>query len=109
MVRLHLAPALDKQGRFDVNLGKVLAGKLPVPQDAVMGPARDRALRAVRSRLPAWQQGARISPSGIANQDAMYASLAFLMMHTFNHEPGDPVLYLPSGSGLVPAKLTQIS
>ena len=39
----------------------------------------------------------------------MYASLAFLMMHTFNHEPGDPVLYLPSGSGLVPAKLTQIS
>src|SRR5437762_3192966 len=68
VVSLHFSPALDEQGRFDLNLMKVTAGKLPLPQEAVMGPVRDRAFGAVHVRLPAWQQRARISPSGIANQ-----------------------------------------
>jgi hypothetical protein len=108
IVSIHFEPRIDEQERFDLNLTSVMAGKLPLPQDTLVGSLRERALGALQLRIGYWQQRARIEPTGIANSDAMYASLSKLMIREFNGVPDKAVLFIPSGRGFVPVKLTHI-
>jgi hypothetical protein len=109
ILSLHFEPRVDDQGRFDLNLVSVMAGKLPLPRELVLGPVRQRLQSGIGWRLARWQERAHIEPSGIANHDAMYASLAKLLIHEVNDEPTPAVLFLPNGQGLVPVRLARVS
>src|SRR5436190_10980659 len=47
IVSMHFEPRIDGQRRFDLNLTSVMAGKLPLPQDTLVGALRERALAAL--------------------------------------------------------------
>jgi uncharacterized protein YpmS len=111
VVSVHFAPKITPDGQLDMNLVQILGGKLPIPQETLMGPMRDKMNGFLAIHLPNWRAKANIDPTGATNEDAMKVALGKLALHTANHEPGDPVVFFPLMShGLisVPVKLTGI-
>jgi hypothetical protein len=103
----HFAPAIDDKGQFRLNVARVLAGRLPMP-DMVWSAQRERLENAVRSRLPEWQKKAEIAPNGVANADAIAADASKLLLEMLNNRPRRPVLLLPFGEKAVPVRLTDV-
>ncbi|HVT90805.1 MAG TPA: hypothetical protein VHD56_18265 [Tepidisphaeraceae bacterium] len=105
---LHFEPTIDQDGRLNLKLARVLAGKLPLPQ-AAMSTYQKQAAQALSLRLPRWRQRASIDPTGLANSDAVSAVLGTLIMHAMNHESADPVVFMEVVSkGRVPVKLSRV-
>jgi len=104
----HFAPSIDEQGQFRLTLARVLAGRLPMP-DVVWSSQRERVERAIRSRLPEWQQKAQIAPNGVANADAIAADAGKLVLEMLHDRPREPVLFLPfEAKAAVPVRLTEV-
>jgi hypothetical protein len=77
-----------------VRLARVLGGKLPLPE-AVLSKYRARMSEAMAQNLPRWQHTASIDSGGTPNASAVAATMGRLAMHVLEHEPADPVLFLP--------------
>jgi hypothetical protein len=107
----HFQPLIDDQGRLLLTLESVRAGRLPMPE-MVWAAQRDRAVAALRARLPKWQAGATVAPNGVANADAVAAHLSKLLFDVLARRPREPVLFLPFDtqrpSSAVPVRLTSV-
>jgi hypothetical protein len=98
--------------KLDLNLTSVLAGRLPVPQESILSPVRDRIVAATAPRLPTWQQQARVEPTGSMNDAAVNAALTKQGVHILNNRPIEPVLFIPVGGSnarRVPVRLTSLT
>jgi hypothetical protein len=114
VVSLHVALRLDDKRRLRTDLVDVLAGRLPVP-GGVWEPKQRQIEHALSSRLPRWQHQATIDPNGAANDAAVYASLAKLVLHGLDRRPSAPFVFVPvieAGDGgrtlNVPVKVTDV-
>jgi hypothetical protein len=109
VVSFHFVPSLDQNGQLHLELAQVMAGRLPLP-DAVWDSYKTKMLASLNKWIPIWQQTAKIDPQGAANQHAMFVTLGRLMLNASNHQPADPILFLPlvEGSKSVPVKLMQV-
>jgi hypothetical protein len=109
IVSLHFQPAVDKQGHLQFELARVLAGRLPLPESA-FNQYREKLEQKVRSSLPEMQRAARIEPDGSANEKAVAATMAKLLLRVLDRRPGEAVLFLPANQGKqVPVKLSDVN
>ena len=109
MVSLHFEPAVDDRRRLQFQLARVLAGRLPLPESA-FNNYREKLGTKLQASLPNLQRGAEIKPDGSANDKAVAAALAKLLLNVLDRRPGEAVLFLPANQGArVPAKLGDVS
>jgi hypothetical protein len=110
VLSVELVPKLEG-GRLSLTIGRVLAGKLPLP-GAFWDGYRQQAEAAVGARLPQWRHGAEIGPQGGANTDAVAAAMADLLVNMLEDRPARPVLFLPyavqSRPRSLPVKVTDV-
>src|SRR5690606_22507835 len=105
---MHFEPRLDAQGRLEMNLVRVLGGKLPMP-DALWSGKREKVEDLLVQRLPVWQRQATIDASGGANGEAIKVAMGKLVLNMFRHEPGESIIFLPLMNGQkVPVRLTAV-
>ena len=82
-------------GMLNLNLTRVLGGRLPVPQEIIVSPLRDKVGSAARAYLPSWQQRAAIDVTGWVNEPAVDAALTKDAVRILNAQLVDPVLFIP--------------
>ena len=108
VVSLHFQPAVDPQGRLQFELVRVLGGRLPLPESA-FDKYREKLEQKLRASLPELQRGADIKPDGSANEKAVAAALAKLLLRVLDRRPEEAVLFLPANQGArVPVKLADV-
>jgi len=102
-------PQIDPQGRLRLDLVRVSAGRLPLPE-SVWGTWRDGTVNALRRHLPAWRARARIDPSGAANFPAMAATFSRLLFDVAGQRSAEPILFFPlaDGAASVPVEVVEI-
>ena len=105
----HFQPLIDDANQLRLTLESVRAGRLPMPE-MVWSAQRDRLVAALQRRLPAWQQGATITPNGVANRNAVAAHMSKLLFDVLERRPREPVLFLPfdDDGRAVPVRLTDV-
>src|SRR5205814_2471091 len=109
LISLHFHPRVDDKGRLRFELERILGGRLPLPESAFDG-YRDKLEQKVLASLPGLQRGAQFKPDGSANEKAVAACFAELLLHVLEREPAEPVLFLPANQGAcVPVKLTDVA
>jgi hypothetical protein len=112
VVSLVFEPRLDDKGNLDLHLVHVLGGVLPLP-DAMWEGKRRSVEQGLQSKLPIYQQGAEISPEGIANGDAGSAAMNQLLLETLQNKPAGAVIFIPIElqhlSQSLPVKITALS
>jgi len=109
LISLHFRPAVDDKGRLQFELARVLAGRLPLPESAFDG-YREKLEQKLRASLPALQRGAKIEPDGSANEKAVAASFAKLLLRVLDRRPEEAVLFLPANQGKqVPVKVADVT
>jgi hypothetical protein len=91
---LHFEPRVTEDGLLNLRLARILGGKLPLPE-AVLSKYRTRMSDAMAQNLPRWQRTAAIDSGGTPNASAVAAAMGRLALHVLEHEPADPVLFLP--------------
>jgi hypothetical protein len=91
---LHFEPRVTEDGLLNLRLVRILGGKLPLPE-AVLSKYRTRMSDAMAQNLPRWQRTAAIDSGGTPNASAVAAAMGRLALHVLEHEPADPVLFLP--------------
>jgi hypothetical protein len=91
---LHFEPRVTEDGLLNLRLVRILGGKLPLPE-AVLSKYRTRLSDAMAQNLPRWQRTAAIDSGGTPNASAVAAAMGRLALHVLEHEPADPVLFLP--------------
>jgi hypothetical protein len=102
-------PAIDANGQLHLDLVRVTAGRLPLP-DAVWTGWQDRIVAALKRRIPQWQAQAQIDSSGAANFPAIAVTLSRLVFDVANHQPANPILFLPlagQSRSAVPVRVTR--
>lgn len=108
LVSLHFQPKVNDDGALGFELVRVLGGRLPLPESAFDG-YRAKLGKKVRAALPRLQRGAEIKPDGSANDKAVAATLAKLLLRVLDRRPGEAVLFLPANQGTqVPVKLADM-
>jgi hypothetical protein len=110
VVSIHLDPKLDDDGRLDLEVSRVLAGRLPIPQ-GFLDTYRTAGRERLKASLPAWQSKAQLRPDGSANGEAMTAAMGKLFLSVLANRPGEPVLFLPLAERdrSLPVKLTGVT
>ena len=109
LASVHFEPEVTADGKLDLQLVKVLGGKLPLPR-AIWSSQRQKAVYALAQRLPEWSREAAIKPNGIANDDAVKVGLSRLLLNVLNERDSEPVIFLPvAGQGAVPARLVEVA
>jgi hypothetical protein len=111
VVSIHIKPTITPDGLLNLQIERILAGKLPLPQETMLSPFRKRLEGYMNLMLPHWRNLAQIFPNGAANEDLMKASLAKLAIHFERREPTDPVVFLPlvsKSSISVPVRITSV-
>jgi hypothetical protein len=109
LISLHFHPRVDEKGRLLLELERILGGRLPLPESAFDG-YRAKVEQKVLASLPGLQRGAKFKPDGSANDKAVAACFAELLLHVQEREPAEPVLFLPANQGAcVPVKLTDVA
>ncbi|MGA2497734.1 MAG: hypothetical protein ABSH20_08335 [Tepidisphaeraceae bacterium] len=108
LLSAHFVPRITGDGRFQLDLDKVLAGRLSLPQPLIdMQMNRARAL--VQRRMPGWQRSATMDAQGACNTAFVEATLAQTLVASFDHKSGPPVLFMPGEKGkALPLRLTAI-
>jgi hypothetical protein len=108
VLSLHFAPRIDEQGRLNMHLERVLAGKLPLPT-AIFNRYEQKITAALTRRLPNWRRNAAIDPTGIANGSAVSAATGQQLLDVLHERPTEPVVFLQLVSaGNIPLKLRHI-
>lgn len=109
LVSLHFQPKVNDDGALQFELVRVLGGRLPLPESA-FDKYRAKLGKKVSASLPGLQRGAEIKPDGSANDKAVAATLAKLLLRVLDRGPGEAVLFLPANQGTqVPVKLADVS
>ncbi len=105
----YFTTSIDEDGQFKLDLVRVLGGKLPLP-DVMFDKYRQKVVGALQRRLPSLQNAARIDSKGIPNDSTVQASLTKLLLQSIQHQPSDPVFFLPllTAKGTVPVRLTDV-
>ncbi len=105
----YFKATIDEDGQFKLDLVRVLGGKLPLP-DVMFDKYRQKVVGAMQRRLPSLQSAARIDNKGIPNDSTVQASLTKLLLQSIQHQPSDPVFFLPllTAKGTVPVRLTEV-
>ncbi len=91
---IHIQPSLDADGRLKLEIVRILGGKLPLPR-AILDRYSKHVVSSVAARVPAWRAWARIDDTGSANNPAIYAAMAELLINTFENRSSDAVLFVP--------------
>ncbi len=105
---LHFEPRIDRDGKFELELERVLAGRLPLPE-AVMNRYRQRLVGGLTRHLPSWRHGATLDRRGMLNTNAILATMGSMLINIVDHEPADPIVFLPLVErGAVAVKLTEV-
>lgn len=108
LISLHFQPQVDEKGRLQFELVRVLGGRLPLPESA-FDRYRKKLEQKLRTSLPRLQGGAEIKPDGSANDKAVAATFAKLLLRVLNRQPDEAVLFLPANQGTrVPVKLADV-
>jgi hypothetical protein len=94
----HFEPRMTAQGQLDLRLVRMMGGAAPLPQ-SLWDSQKTRLLEAIKRRLPALQQQARFAPDGDANSQAVAAAMSKLLLQVLNHQPSEPVVFLPLSAG----------
>lgn len=89
----HFQPQLDSAGQLKMDLVRVLGGRLPLPRSTWAAQA-SKLESALHQRMGGWRKKAKISASGIANDEAVYCGLSQLALRMFDGESADPVIFL---------------
>ncbi|HEY8665854.1 MAG TPA: hypothetical protein VIL86_04270 [Tepidisphaeraceae bacterium] len=114
VMSLHFEPRLDADGKLNLDLVKVLAGKVPMPE-AVWSGELDRLKGVMSASLPEMQGKSKVLPDGSFNSEAASVAMAKLLLHTLNHEATAPVVFVPFDEDqkhrikVMPMKLTGIT
>ncbi len=112
VISLVFEPKLTSDGKLDLNLTNVFGGVLPMP-DAMWSGQRMSIENTLRSKLPTYQQGATISPEGVANGDAGSAAMNQMLLATLQYKPASAVIFVPLDvqhlSQSLPVKITAFS
>ena len=109
LISLHFQPRVDEKGRLQFELVRVLGGRLPLPESAFDG-YREKLEQKLRAKLPELQRGAQIKPDGSANDNAVAATFAKLLLRVLDRRPEEAVLFLPANQGSrVPVKLSDVA
>ncbi len=109
---IHFEPRITGDGRLDLHLVRTMGGKAPLPE-GLWDSQKQKLTDVMSRRLPAMQQGARISEDGDANGDAIAAAMGKLLLQMLNHQPGEAVVFIPLSAGgvmnrQVPVQVTEI-
>ena len=112
VVSLVFEPKLDADGNLNLNLVHVLGGVLPLP-DAMWTGQRALVEQTLQNNLPRYQNGAAISPDGIANGDAASAAMNELLLAATQYKPASAVIFIPIElqhlSQSLPVKITALA
>jgi len=109
VVSAFFEPRLDDKGMLHSDLASVKMGSLPLPE-ALFSSKRDKVEKALKTRLPNWQNHARIDPTGLANSDAQSAWLGKLVLQLLDHQPSPAVVFVHTeNSTTVPVRLTNVT
>ena len=102
-------PRLDEAGHLRLDLAKVTAGRLPLPE-SIWAKWRDGLVGSLQHRLPLWRARARIDASGAANFPAMAATLSEVFFAIAQRQPAEPILFFPlaDGGASVPVKVVRV-
>ncbi|MFI5379768.1 MAG: hypothetical protein ACHRHE_10755 [Tepidisphaerales bacterium] len=108
LLSAHFVPQITSDGRLQLELEKVLAGRLALPQPLIdMQIARARAM--VQRRMPEWQRSATMDVQGACNTAFVEATLAQTVVAGFDHKPGPAVMFMPGEKGkALPLRLTAV-
>ena len=108
LLSAHFVPRITSDGRFQLEMEKVLAGRLSLPQPLIDVQV-NRARAMVGRRMPEWQRTATMDAQGACNTAFVEATLAQTLIASFDGKPGPAVLFMPGekGKGL-PLRLTAI-
>ena len=98
LISLHFKPRRNKDGGVRFELSRILGGKLPLPE-AVFAGHRDKITERLRESLPDLQREAEIKPDGSANDKAVAAASAKLLLQILDRRPGELVLFLAANQG----------
>jgi uncharacterized protein YpmS len=100
-----------KDGKLQMPVEQVMAGRLPVPQGFWSG-YRMMLEERVNAALPDWQEDAEIEPDGTANTTAVEAGMSELLVDLLEGRLARPILFLPYSVGKdqrsLPVKVTAI-
>jgi hypothetical protein len=108
LISLHFKPKVDPAGRLKFELARVLGGRLPLPE-STFDQHREQLEEKLRASLPNLQRGAQIKPDGSANDKAVAATFAKLVLRILERTPEEAVLFLPANQGTrVPVKLSDV-
>jgi hypothetical protein len=109
VVSAFFEPRLDDKGMLHSDLASVKLGSLPLPE-AIFSSKREKVENALKTRLPNWQNRAKIDPTGLANSDAQAAWLGKLVLQLLNHQPSPAVVFVHTEkSTTVPVRLTNVT
>jgi hypothetical protein len=109
---VHFRPGVTEDGRLLLTFENVYAGRLPMPQ-MMWDQHRQTLMQSLREKLPAWREEAEISPSGVANSNAVSAAMATMMLDLLGHDSqGESTLFLPISpvdEGAVPVRVREVT
>src|SRR3954463_4815426 len=106
VVSAFFEPKLDDKGMLHSDLASLKLGAMPLPQ-ALFSSKREKVENALRSRLPNWQNRAKIDSTGLANSEAQSAWLGKLVLQMLNRQPSPAVIFVHTEkSNAVPVRLT---
>lgn len=94
VVSISFQPKIDDQGRLDLELSDIDAGRLPLPQALVQGRL-DRLEGLLSNHLVDYQQAARMDRTDAVNGSAVAAQMTKLLLNALNGRPSDAVLFVP--------------
>ncbi|HEV8605095.1 MAG TPA: hypothetical protein VGQ99_06995 [Tepidisphaeraceae bacterium] len=107
VVSFHFEPKIDEAGKLHLRLVRSYGGALPVPQ-SMLSAQFERVRAALKNRMPGWQESAALDARG-ANNSAVAASMAKLILSALDNKPAEPVLFMPDDSGrALPLQLVDI-
>jgi hypothetical protein len=110
VISLHFEPLIGVDGRVQLELDRVTAGRVSVPitlTESLGDRAVQRMERDLAYRLPPLQQQAQIASDGVANRATIEAWQMIAGLQLIRGEPVEPVLFLPVyGEKVVPVRFT---
>jgi len=109
VVSAYFEPKLDEKGMLHCDLASLKLGSLPLPE-GLISKKRERLENALKSRLPQWQEQAKIDPTGVANSDAKAAALSKLILQLLHHQATPAVIFVQKDAKhTIPVRLTNVS
>ena len=112
LVSVHFEPKLSDDGHLQMDVVRAMVGSLPLP-DWTWSAYKEKLSKSLTASIEKDRPKAEISrKDGTANAQAASVMMDLLLLHAFNQEPSEPVLFLPQDPvhhRWLPVKVTAIS